>query len=188
MRAKTWIMVATVVLLATGCSTTKPLSGAEQASLAAPPPAIAARVAALQPAAVAFVKDSDREILGRGRALTTDEMALASEVGVSHPELVRVLVIDPFIAPRDPAFAIEAGKLGIGASSEGGRTTGYGIQIKPAYAKARWILAHELTHVGQFERLGTTGYVHEYLTELLLVGYARAPLEREAHANERLGK
>lgn len=182
---KPWT-VAAIALLASGCSTMAPLSEAERASLAAPPPAIAARVAALQPGATAFVDDSDRGIRERGRPLTPDEIVLARSVGVARPEEVRVLVADPFIAPRDPAFAVEARRLGIGDPSEGGRTTGHGIQVKPKYAASRWILAHELTHVGQYERLGTAGFVHEYLAELLMVGYARAPLESAAHANEGL--
>jgi hypothetical protein len=135
---------------------------------------------------VAFVGDSEREIQRRGRALTLEEASLARAVGVEHPERVRVLVADVFIAPRDPAVAAEARKLGIGAATEGGRTTGYGVELKPKYAASRWILAHELTHVGQYERLGVAGFVHEYLTEVLMFGYARAPLEAAAHANEGL--
>ena len=184
MKFRLWMALAPAALAA-GCASVGPLNDTERASLAAPSPAIAERVAALQPGAVAFVEESDRAIGERGRPLTDAETALAREVGVEHPELVRVLVADPFIAPHDPAFAVEARKLGIGAASEGARTTGHGIQIKPKYATSRWILAHELTHVGQYEHQGTTGFVHEYLTELLLFGYARAPLETAAHANER---
>src|SRR5262249_42652129 len=121
------------------------------------------------------------------RALTADELQLARSVGVAEPERVRVLVAAEFIAPRDAAFAIEARKLGLGDRAEGGRTTGYGVQIKPQYASARWLLAHELTHVGQYERLHVAEFVREYLTELLMFGYARAPLERQAAANEHLG-
>jgi hypothetical protein len=178
-------MVLAPAALAAGCVSVGPLTDADRAALASPPPTIAARVAALQPGAVAFVEDSDRAIAQQGRALTADEINLARSVGVAEPEKVRVLVAATFIAPHDPAFAVEARKLGIGEPGEGGRTTGHGIQIKPKYAASRWILAHELTHVGQYERLGTTGFVHEYLTELLLLGYARAPLESAAHANER---
>lgn len=177
-------MALAIVLLANGCSTVAPLSDAERAQLSTPPSPIPERVAALQPGAVAFVEESDREVAQRGRPLVPEEIALALAAGVTHPEQVRVLVAERFIAPSDPAFAVEARKLGIGAASEGGRTTGHGIQLKPKYATSRWILAHELTHVGQYEQLGTAGFVHEYLTELLLFGYARAPLEAAAHANE----
>jgi hypothetical protein len=184
MRYRPWMVLAPAALAA-GCVSVGPLTDADRAALASPPPAIATRVDSLQPGAVAFVEDSDRAIAQQGRALTMDETVLARSVGVAHPEDVRVLVAAAFIAPRDSAFAVEARKLGIGDASEGARTTGHGIQIKPRYAASRWILAHELTHVGQCERLGTAGFVHEYLTELLLLGYARAPLESAAHANER---
>jgi len=178
-------LFATIVV--SGCASVAPLNDAERAELAAPPSAITDRVALLLPKAVDFIEASDQQIQTQGRALTPDEQALARAVGVAQPERVRVLITDPFVAPQDPQFAIEARKLGLGASAEGARTTGYAIQIKPSYASARWILAHELTHVGQYERLGTMQFAHEYLTEVLLLGYARAPLETAAQANEHLG-
>jgi hypothetical protein len=180
-----------IVIVATmqvgGCASVAPLNDAERAELLAPSSAIANRVAQLSPKAVAFVESSDQQIQTQGRALTTDELQLARTVGVTQPERVRILIADAFIAPQDPQFAIQARELGLGDRAEGGRTTGHGIQIKPQYASARWILAHELTHVGQYERLGTQEFVREYLTELLLVRYVRAPLEAAAHANEPIG-
>ena len=179
--------IAAGVLLAGGCVSVAPLSEAERAELASPPVPLVARVAQLVPPAVEFVASSEQQVQARGRPLTTEEQQLARAVGVAQPESVRVLIADPFIAPLDPAFGVEARKLGLGDPAEGGRTLGHAIQIKPQYANARWLLAHELTHVGQFERLGATEFVREYLTELLMFGYGRAPLERAAASNEHLG-
>lgn len=178
-------MIFVVVLLATACGTIAPLSDSERASLADPPPAIAESVAALQPGAVAYIEDTERETLRRGRPLTADETRIARAVGVAHPEQVRVLVHDTFTEPRDPAFVALARKLGVDVDAdEAGSTAGHGIQIKPKFARSRRLLAHELTHVAQYERLGTAGLVRQYMTQLLMFGYARAPLEAEARANE----
>jgi uncharacterized protein YjaZ len=46
----------------------------------------------------------------------------------------------------------------------------------------QFLLAHELHHVAQYERLGIAGFARRYITELLVAGYANAPLEAEANA------
>ena len=175
------------VLLAAGCSTVGPLTDTERATLADPPPAIAAGVVALQPGAIAFIEDSERVIKRRGRPLTANETRIARAVGVAHPEQVRVLVHDDFLEPRDKAFIAMARKLGVDIDAdEAGRAAGYGIEVKRQFERSRRVFAHELTHVAQYERLGTAGLLHDYLTQLLLVGYEHVPLEVEARANERI--
>ena len=182
------LAVLSGVLLATACSTIAPLSDRELADLANPPPDIAASVAVLLPGAVTYIDDSEREIQRRGRRLTARELRIAQAVGVAHPEQVRVLVTEVFIEPRDRAWAALARKLGVADDpDEVGRAAGHGIEIKPRFAGSRTLFAHELTHVLQYERLGTEGVLRRYFVELLRVGYARAPIEAEARANERLG-
>jgi len=107
-------------------------------------------------------------------------------VGVAHPEQVRVLVHDDFIEPRDRAWVALAQRLGVDYDGEfAGRTSGYGIELQPRL-RSRRLVAHELTHVAQYERLGTPALLRQYFTELLVVDYERAPLEAEARANERI--
>jgi hypothetical protein len=179
-------MFVAVVLLASACSTLAPLSDGERAALADPPAEIAGNVAALMPGATVFITDAEREIQRRGRPLTAEETRIAHAVGVAHPEQVRVLVHDTFIEPRDRAFIALARKLGLEDDpSEVGRASGHGIELKPRFAHSRRLLAHELTHVVQYERQGKAGVLHDYMTQLLLLGYERAPLEVEARANER---
>jgi hypothetical protein len=173
-------------LLATACSTLA-LSDAERASLATPPRDIADDVAALLPGATTFVDDTESEILQRGRPLTAFETRIAQAVGVAHPELVRVLIHNDFIEPRDPAFIALARELGIETDAEeAGRAAGHGIELKPSFVRSRRVLAHELAHVAQYERMGTAGLLRDYLTQLLTVGYDRAPIEVEARASEHL--
>jgi hypothetical protein len=178
-----WIAVS-FSLLMVGCATVAPLAQVDRDVLASPPASIIDQVAWLQPGVVEADAWCDRIVRERGRPLSVDEIELARMVGVAHPERVRVLVTDAFPKPADPRVARELSRLG--PSFEMARTTGYGIEVKPYYASSRSIYAHELTHVAQYERLGTASFDHEYLIELLTVGYARAPLETAARANERL--
>ena len=66
-----------------------------------------------------------------------------------------------------------------------GLTAGHGILIGIRHANNPRVLAHELAHVAQYERLGMRAFALRYLTELLSVGYFRAPLELEADATMR---
>jgi hypothetical protein len=161
------------------------LTGRELAILADPPADIAADVAALQPGALVFTDDAEREILRRGRPLDARESGMALAVGVAHPEQVRVLVHDGFIEPTDEAFIALCRELGVDLDApEAGRTSGHGIEVLPWFARSRTVMAHELAHVAQYERLGTAGLLRDYLTQLLTVGYERAPLEVEARSKE----
>ena len=172
MKAATFV----VMLLASACSTL-PLSDAD----------IADEVATLQPGAVVFIAETEREILRRGRLLTANETRIALAVGVAHPEQVRVLVHGDFIEPRDRAWLALAKKLGVEDDVEqAGRASGHGIEVQARFELSRSVFAHELTHVAQYERLGTAGLLRDYLTQLLAVGYERAPLELEAKANEHI--
>ena len=181
--SRRWLLGA--VLLVAACSTIAPLSDGERAALADPPPDIVAKVDALLPGAIVYIDDSEREILRRGRPLTAYETRIALAAGVAHPEQVRVLVADAFIEPRDQAWAALARKLGVADDpDESGRASGHGIQIKPQLVRSRSLFAHELTHVVQYERLGTAEVLRRYLVELLMVGYDRAPIEDEARAGE----
>jgi hypothetical protein len=183
MRFNPWL-VFVIALLASACTT---LPSSERADFDNPPPTIAKNIAALHPGAIVFVVDTEREILRRGRPLSPDEMRVAKEVGVAHPEQVRVLVHDDFIQPRDRAFLLLARRLGIDIEAEqAGRTAGHGIELKRRFARSPRVLAHELTHVTQYERLGTPALVRDYLTQLLMVGYERAPIEMQARANEHI--
>jgi hypothetical protein len=176
-----------VVLLASACSTVGPLSNNEQASLANPPREVADNVAALLPGAVTFIEDSERDILRRGRPLTAYETRIAQAVGVAHPEQVRVLVADHFIEPRDRAWVALARKLGVADDpNEAGRCSGHGIQLRTQFAHSRKLMAHELTHVAQYERLGKQGVLHDYFVGVLMFGYERTPIEVEARASERI--
>ena len=168
--------------------------------------AVDAQVRQLLPATLALLQTMEAMAIARGRALTHEEMQTAHGLGVAEPERVRVLVtpvlpswLAPDImanggigggtmasnAPADEASRPTASNPNIPPEHRygvAGLTAGHGILLGIHHAHNPRVLAHELAHVAQYERLGMCGFALRYLTELLSVGYYRAPLEREADA------
>ncbi|MDX9973431.1 MAG: hypothetical protein RBU21_10640 [FCB group bacterium] len=154
----------------------------ELAALDHPSAEDAAWLDSVAPRAQAWYTEQEALLLQQGRQLSPEEMEIARRVGVQTPEKVRVVVLKEFPFPGDPALAKELKSLGFGSPQVGGFTMGYAILEKPKFKKERWLLAHELGHVGQRERMGTEAFVRRYLLEMRKVGYVRSPLEVEANA------
>ena len=157
----------------------------------------------LLPATLALLQSVQLTTLARGRALTPDEMRVARRLGVMQPERVRVLVtpvLPSWMAPDLMANVVMAnGTIAPQVADHAmrpdadhaaperhygiaGLTAGHGILLGIRHARNPRVLAHELAHVAQYERLGMRAFALRYLTELLSVGYFRAPLELEADA------
>lgn len=182
-------LCAAACLLGSGCATNAPLSANEQRALAQPPDDVAALVEQLQSGVADYIREAERAGSKDGHALDAAQLELARTIGVSEPERVRVVYTRHFPVASDAALAAQLKtRFGIGGAADGGLTMGHTIYIAEKYSGARWLLSHELTHVVQFERLGVERFAHDYLTQMLVVGYARAPLERAAAANEPLGR
>jgi len=183
------LLLAAAMLALANCASDRPLTEDQRHALQQPPASVAADAARLQPGVANYIREAEQAGLARGRALTADESALAARVGVAHPEQVRVIVASAFPVPADPALANELKtRFGIDGKANGGLTMGHAVFITTKYAGARWLLAHELTHVGQFETLGVDRFAHDYLVQLIMVGYTRAPMEEAARMNEHLGR
>jgi hypothetical protein len=59
----------------------------------------------------------------------------------------------------------------------------YGIFVRSDCWGDRALVAHELAHTAQYERLGgIQAFLRQYLTECLTVGYPEGPMEQEAIA------
>ncbi len=178
-----------LVLAATGCAINDPLTRAQRLQLEHPPATIVADVDRLQPGVVKDIRAAEQSGLRRGRPLTAAERSLATKVGVAHADQVRVVVTAEFPEASNAVLATGLKKrFGVGTGTNRALTMGHAIYIQPKYADKRWMLAHELTHVAQFEMLGYDRFVHDYLLQLMLVGYAQAPIESAARANEHLGR
>ena len=121
------------------------------------------------------------------RALNDKELERARLVGVRQPERIRVAISDTLPPThRSRVITWAAKNYGLGAKSEGGRTHGYLIILKPDSLKYPEIMQHEFVHVSQYESLGRQAFVQRYLIELEMLGYARSPLELQAYAKQNL--
>lgn len=117
----------------------------------------------------------------KGRALTPPEQEMAARMGVAAPERVRVMVAPEMPWPGPRWLHRLVSRLGFPATESVGLCLGHAIFLHPAWAEKTEVLAHELVHTAQYERLGgVRPFLRRYLAECLAFGYVAAPLEREA--------
>ncbi|MFQ5799643.1 MAG: hypothetical protein ACE5H0_13260 [Bacteroidota bacterium] len=139
----------------------------------------------LLPDAIAWAELQAKHVADVGRNLNSGELDLARAVGVQHPELIRVKLVDQLPLPEEPTLrqaALQTGLLGPGMV---GLTLGYSIFIVQGYDTAR-LLSHECRHVYQHEVFGSIAkFLPVYLDQIVNVGYRDAPLEQDARAHER---
>lgn len=146
--------------------------------------ALAALLPQLMPAAIAWAEQSAEEIAKTGFPLSEASLALATRVGVLHPELVRLKFVDAIPKPDEPSLrvAIELGDF-FGPNTAG-LTLGHSIYIRNETATSR-LISHELRHVHQYEAAGSIAlYLPIYLSQIVQYGYENAPYEVDARANE----
>lgn len=135
----------------------------------------------LLPLAVAWAREQERTILATGVPLCEAEMRDAQAIGVLLPERVRVLRVPQIPMPDDGILAQAAQIAGFCSPTTAGLTLRYGIAIRDDFWRDRALIAHELTHTHQYERLrGFEPFLRRYLGECLTLGYHASPLEREA--------
>lgn len=175
-----WPIFFLFVLLA-ACAMVRAPTAEELARLENPPSEVRRLQDLLTPLALQWLGETEAELLSKGRPLSEEETTMARTVGVEYPERVRVIVLAELPLPSNETLRTETIRYGLGSSAEGGRTMGYVIMLKAKYAKKRWILAHELTHVAQQERMGRAAFIRRFIAEQELMGYRRAPLELEAN-------
>ena len=144
-------------------------------------PLARALVPVMLPAACAWIAHQERRILAAGVPLDAAGLDDPRTHGVAHPERVRLLVLPRLPLPHNPFVR----KLGLWTGTLSEETVGlsarYGIFLRSPYHRDRALLAHELTHTRQYERLGgLRPFLRQYLRECLTDGYLFAPLEQEA--------
>ena len=134
----------------------------------------------LLPHAVAWAQQQQAHILDYGDALSERETEVARQLGVQEISRVRLLAIDEMPRPQQPELRVAALQSGFFAPDTQGMTLGEGVFIARTAWRALDLVAHELVHVAQYERLGIEKFLQRYLRECLTVGYWNAPLEIEA--------
>jgi len=137
---------------------------------------------ALLPLARAWAEEQEGIILQAGVPLTDAQLTDARQVGVIHPERVRLLRVTQIPAPSHPMLAAAAAATNLISPSTGGMTLRYGIFIRTDCWEQRLLIAHELVHVTQYERLGGfEAFLRPYLLECIIPpGYPHGPMEQEA--------
>jgi hypothetical protein len=143
-------------------------------------------------AAAFWVRRRQSFILCHGLPLSVEQQLLARAVGVESPQRVRVMTAHVIPLPVPRWLCGAAQRAGWLSSRIAGMTLDYGIVLRTdCWGDAchdRCLLAHELAHVAQYERLGgVRGFLRQYLRECVWPGYPRGALEVEARAAEAQG-
>jgi hypothetical protein len=140
----------------------------------------------LLPKAIAWAESEASAAAAAGHALNELALGVARRVGVTHPELIRIALMDSLPMPKDPqlqAAAIETGLLG---PHMVGLTLGYSVLVRRGQDTWR-LLSHEFRHVYQYEQAGSIAvFLPVYLQQIVQFGYANAPLEADARAYEQI--
>lgn len=140
-----------------------------------------AELDALLPLAADWAAQEESRVLQEGVPLSPAEMAAARTIGVKNPERVRVLRVEAVPVPTLPQLRAAAEAIHFLSPETSGLTLQYGIFVRWDCWQDRALLAHELVHTEQYERLGgILPFLQRYLHECLTIGYANAPMELEA--------
>ena len=139
----------------------------------------------LLPIACRWAEKHEAVILRDGVALMASQVADARQIGVAHPERVRLRVVEK-VPPLHPLLRKVAEATGLISPLIGGMTLRYGIFIKSESWGDRRMIIHELAHTLQYERFGGfRPFLEKYLYECMTLGYPFGPLEQEAKRIER---
>ncbi|HJX97826.1 MAG TPA: hypothetical protein VJ281_03045 [Chthoniobacterales bacterium] len=137
----------------------------------------------LLPLAAEWAADQERRVLCEGVPLSAIEMADAKAIGVRNPERVRLLRVESVPVPAHPMLRAAAASMNFLTSAPRGLALNYGIFLRADHWRDRALIAHELAHTAQYQRLGgILPFLQTYIYQCATVGYRNSPLEMEASA------
>jgi hypothetical protein len=137
----------------------------------------------LLPLATNWAAAVERRILREGVPLSEQGLADARSLGVREPERVRLLALDSVPTPTDLTLRTAVAAIQCLTPATRGLALRYGIFVRSDCWGERRLIAHELVHTAQYERLGgIRPFLRQYLSECLTVGYPAGPMEQEAIA------
>jgi hypothetical protein len=123
-----------------------------------------------------------------GKKLTRSQMDLAITIGCNQPDKIRILFVSEMPEVKSQMLRKVMDQAGFNFGDAYGLCLGYGIYILKGGKGDSRVLAHELTHTLQFERLKSArAFLLTYVNQYILFGYKDMPLEKEARTNEKLG-
>jgi len=141
--------------------------------------------AGLAPRAIAWAEQQSAAVARAGRALTPAQSELAKSVGVRHPELIRIQVVENFPLPQDAEVKAAAMRIGLDRPSIIGLTLGHSVLLRRGFENDVELLSHEFRHVWQYEdRGGIAPFLVQHLQDLARFGYDDSPFEVDARAHE----
>jgi hypothetical protein len=144
---------------------------------------IIAQFPVLFPLAVQWAAGQERRIVAEGVVLTPEEVEDANAVGIRDLARVRLLPVTVIPRPDHPDLQAACDAIDFLTVTTRGLTLGHGIFIRQDCWRDRELVAHELVHTAQYERLGgIEHFLQQYLAECLTVGYENSSLEREAQS------
>ncbi len=145
-----------------------------------PPEELIQQVRVLLPLAEEYAFSNEKEALENGIALNSYQLVIAKKIGLKNPEKVRIYYVDQLPFPSDPTLAALAIKTGYGSPMMTAYTFGYGVWILSSAKGDGELMAHEFVHVRQAEEMGLSEQIKQYLMQLFIYGYDKAPMEIEA--------
>jgi hypothetical protein len=135
----------------------------------------------LLPLAADWAAEQEKSILREGVPLSEQEAIDAVAIGVREPQRIRLLRVEAVPMPTHPRLRAAAEAIHFLSPETSGLTLQYGILLRWDCWRERPLVAHELVHAHQYERLGgIMPFLRQYLLECLTIGYANAPMELEA--------
>jgi hypothetical protein len=135
----------------------------------------------LLPLAAEWAAEQEQRILREGEPLSTQELTDAKVIGVREPQRVRLLRVEVVPVPTHPQLRAAAEAIHFLSPETRGLTLKYGVFFRWDCWRDRSLIAHELVHTTQYERLGgILPFLRQYLFQCLTIGYANAPMELEA--------
>jgi hypothetical protein len=139
------------------------------------------RFKVLLPAACEWAEEQEKIIIHYGAPLSSAQTADAVNIGIDHPEKVRLLKVTRIPFPTHRALCSAADATRLMSPLAAGLTLRYGIFIRTDCWDDRQLVCHELVHTAQYERLGGfRQFLKQYLYECITIGYPAAPMEQEA--------
>ena len=137
----------------------------------------------LLPLAAKWAAAVEKRILREGVPLSEQGLADARALGVRERERVRLLALPCVPTPTDLTLKTAAAAIQFLTPATRGLALRYGIFVRNDCWGERRLIAHELVHTAQYERLGgIRPFLRQYLTECLTIGYPAGPMEQEAIA------
>lgn len=135
----------------------------------------------LRSIACLLAEEQERLILHTGAPLSPLQITDAQRIGIAHPDRVRPLSVPRIPMPEHPLLREAASATKLISPNTTDLTLRYGIFIRADRVGDRQLVFHELVHTSQYERLGGfQGFLRQYLSECVTIGYPTAPMEQEA--------